>query len=288
MLAFLSAVCGVLYVAIWSALYYPTLWQNQRTLDAARTSGYAPKGGLSLDYLAINIFGYVIYLDVICLQLFHERTREQLAEQAGSSSGSLVSLVDRFDFMFYLHGLALNCLLLYQVFALAHATRHSRVELGERKTTQRRSWLPRLSPLATGLLAAGAATFLLAYRRYVVQNDNYIAFIWAVLMVKVCCLLFKFVPQVVLNTRTRTMNGLLIHGIRLDMLGSAFCWTQMVILAYRLAATRTSHPTVGSVLAVFMENRGKVAILLVGVVYNLIFVSQHYAWGGDEKEVKAG
>ncbi|ODQ77894.1 hypothetical protein BABINDRAFT_163266 [Babjeviella inositovora NRRL Y-12698] len=284
-----SDVFGMLYVFLWSVSYYPTFFKYQRDIRSIRdvTTRYKPltsyqekeeghikPGGLSINYLLLNIFGYVIYLVAIWLQLFHQETKRQFASQSQHTTDSQdqpATLIDYYDLVFYVHGMCMNLVFLYQVVTLSRAQ-----SLYLRSFLRSAAVAPLLKVNMVVKLIVVLMLLVIVRNWFADYEDefSYVAFIRVLSTLKMATSFFKFIPQMILNYKTKSMGGLAINGIWLDVLGNILFFIQLVMSCEMILEARNDH--ISTVFDVMAENPGKVGILLVGFGFNVISIVQYY------------
>ncbi|KAJ3070488.1 hypothetical protein HDU98_006510 [Podochytrium sp. JEL0797] len=90
--------------------------------------------------------------------------------------------------------------------------------------------------------------------------------------VKVGISLYKYIPQLILNWRNRSTVGWSITNILLDATGGILSFAQVAIDAQRLG-----HG--------FFDNPNKLALGLISLTFDVLFMLQHYVWYRQSREV---
>lgn len=211
----------------------------------------------SLDSLTLNIVGYMCYSYAIASQMFSQTVRAQYQLQF---EGSL-PLLSWADMFYTFHGLALQLLLLSQVILGPHLWGFS---------TERRSL--HISG-GTKVILVGLATFLI-FQYY--NNDDFreLNLVLNLSTVKLVISLIKYIPQVLLNMRRKSMYGLSRLQTGFDAAGAVFCLTELIL--------KNKLP----LLEAIDSNRGKVGITLVTLLFSAIFSLQFYLYTSESPERK--
>jgi len=245
-----SAVLGVLYNVAWGVSFYP-----QPLLNARRRS----TSGTTVDFPLLNCLGFLSYL-VSNLAFYYS---DIIRAQYGARHKGLTPTVRFNDITFAAHSLLLSLVTLSQYlvprvwgFRLSHAARPSRLALG----------------IFSGC-AAGVAVVVLVVLRSpqrasidgAVGAWAWLDAVYAVSYVKLVVTLLKYTPQVVVNLRNRSTDGWSIWQILLDFSGGVLSIAQQGIDSFLQGdwSGITGNPV-------------KFALGNVSMVYDLVFMTQHY------------
>ncbi|KAK3903327.1 hypothetical protein C8A05DRAFT_43424 [Staphylotrichum tortipilum] len=250
LLDFLSAVFGVAYVAAWSVSFYP-----QPLLNLARRS----TSGTTVDFPLLNCLGFAAYLVSNAAFYYSPLIRAQYAARYRG----LTPTVHFNDLAFAAHSLLLSLVTASQYFfprawgfAPSVGSRPSRLSLG----------------IFFGCIAGVAAIFFTVLAsperdstREAVASWVWLDAVYAVSYVKLIVTLIKYTPQVLVNYRNRSTRGWSILQILLDFSGGILSIAQQSIDSYlqRDWSGITGNPV-------------KFALGNVSMVYDLVFMTQHY------------
>lgn len=245
----LGEFCAWGYAIAWGASFYPTLYLNYKLGTA---------DSISMDYIVLNIFGYISYSISICLQMFSADVRSQY-QLAFEGKLPLLSGADLF---YAFHGLALLSILLSQI-VLGNSLwgfHNERVKFKIHKMSRAIILLLAISASVTCYLSDSSFRMLglslnLAYFKIIIS-------------------LIKYIPQVVHNYHRKSMFGISKLQLSLDLTGSVLC-----IFEFFLKDGI-------SVAEAIDANRGKFGITLVTSLFATIFMIQMYIYGTEDKGKK--
>ncbi|KAH7152430.1 PQ loop repeat-domain-containing protein [Dactylonectria estremocensis] len=245
-LPFLSAVFGWIYFLAWSISFYP-----QGLLNWSRRS----TSGTTVDFHFINILGFLAYFISNVAFYYSSEVRAQYAAR----NHGLSPTVQFNDITFAFHGIVLSLVvssqyLLYPLwgFDVSPNNRPSRFILG----------------VAAGCITGVAFTYLLVASSP--GNDALVDWValdivYAIGYVKLIVTLIKYMPQMILNYRNKSTEGWSIVQILLDLTGGILSVTQQGIDSY------LQHDWSG-----ITGNPAKFALGQISMIYNAIFITQHY------------
>ncbi|KAK4452468.1 PQ loop repeat-domain-containing protein [Podospora aff. communis PSN243] len=257
----LSTVLGWLYFFAWGISFYP-----QAILNFRRRS----TSGTTVDFPLINCLGFLAYF-VSNLALYYS---DLIRDQYGARHKGLTPTVRFNDITFAAHSLLLSLVTTSQ-YLLPHVWGF-RPSLGSRP-----------SRFILGIFFGCVAGVVVVI--FVVlgspQRDSaegavgawvWLDAIYAVSYVKLVVTLIKYTPQVVVNYRNRSTAGWSIWQILLDFSGGILSIAQQGIDSYLQGdwSGVTGNPV-------------KFALGNVSMVYDVIFMTQHYVLYPDAG-VKSG
>ena len=250
LLPLLSAVFGILYVAAWSVSFYP-----QPLLNLARRS----TSGTTVDFPLLNCLGFAAYLVSNAAFYYSPLVRAQYAARYRG----LTPTVHFNDLVFAAHSLLLSLVTASQYFfprawgfSVSKGSRPSRLSLG----------------IFFGCVAGVAVIVgrVVASPERDSTSEAVTEWVWldavyAVSYVKLIVTLIKYTPQVLVNYRNRSTKGWSILQILLDFSGGILSIAQQGIDSYlqRDWSGITGNPV-------------KFALGNVSMVYDLVFMTQHY------------
>ncbi|KAL2160620.1 hypothetical protein VTH06DRAFT_1308 [Thermothelomyces fergusii] len=249
-LSCLSAFFGVMYFAAWSVSFYPQPMLNLRRKSTS---------GTTVDFPLINTLGFAAYLASNAAFYFSPLIRAQYAARYRG----LTPTVKLNDIAFAAHGLLLSAVITSQYFfarawgfAPSLGSRPSRFILG----------------IFFGCVAGVVAILFVILAspdrdstREGVSSWVWLDAIYAVSYVKLLITLVKYTPQVIVNYRNRSTQGWSILQILLDFAGGILSIAQQSVDSYlqRDWSGITGNPV-------------KFALGNVSMIYDLIFMTQHY------------
>lgn len=229
----LSQIIGWIYFLAWSVSFYPQAWENFTRKSVV---------GLNLDFLALNLTGFIAY-SVFNICLFWV---EPIKEQFLKNNPNGVNPVTASDVFFSLHAVLLCSIYICQ------ATVYQR-------GGQTVSWPAR------GLLLVGWTFALVSLFLAVARVISWLQYIYYFSYIKLAVTLVKYVPQAYMNYRRRSTVGWSIGNVLLDFTGGMLSILQMILQSYNNDQWR-----------IFFGNPTKVGLGLFSVLFDLLFISQHY------------
>ncbi|CAN6669711.1 cystine transporter [Trichomonascus vanleenenianus] len=254
-LPIISSVLGWSYVLTWSISLYPPILLNRRLKSVE---------GISLDFMVLNFIGYVMYTLSVWMLYSNQWVRNEYAQRHTlvSDTGELNYPLVRFnDIVYGLHGVVLLIYMFLQMFCMGYAT------------TSRQRHLSRYTKLLLGgVIVAGVAGCMYAYRvQDTPQHFELYDLVWAMGNVKVAMSTAKYVPQVLYNHHRRSTKGWSMSGVRLDLFGAAASLAQLFLDGY------IRHDLSG-----VWNNTVKLALAVVTVFFDTIFLTQHFIYKEDD------
>ncbi|PKS05240.1 hypothetical protein jhhlp_008611 [Lomentospora prolificans] len=261
LLSFFSSLSGWIYTAAWSLSFYPQPLLNYRRRSTS---------GTTVDFPFLNSLGFLAYFSYTAAFLYSPLIRAQYAAR----HHGLAPTVQPNDLAFAAHALLLSCITTSQYhptlwrFNSARAARH-------------RPSRP-ISGIAFGCLLALAFT---ALRVIVASGPDLdpasdwcaLDIVYAASYVKLVVTLVKYTPQVLANVRNRSTRGWSIWQILLDLTGGLLSVAQQAIDSYlqRDWSGITGNPV-------------KFALGNVSLVYDAVFIFQHYFLYREERRKRSG
>jgi cystinosin len=243
----LVSFCGWAYAIVWGFAFYPTLYLNY-TLKTADS--------ISLDYVALNIVGYICYSISILLQLKNDIVRNQYMQVFNGN----LPLLSNADLFYSFHGIILLLTLLSQIIFgnLLWNFHNERINFKIHRLTRTILFILALFTLTNWLIDDPNLTFL-----NLAINLAY---------VKIIISLIKYIPQVIRNYRRKSMYGISKLQIMLDLLGAFFSFMEFYL--------KKELPLIDALNA----NRGKIGITIVTFLFACIFLGQVYIYGTEKQE----
>ncbi|EEY13926.1 hypothetical protein ACHAQF_007491 [Verticillium nonalfalfae] len=244
-LVVVSQLFGWVYFLCWSASFYPQSILNYRRKTTA---------GTTVDFPLINCLGFLAYFVSNAALFYSPVVRQQYAAR----NHGLHPTVAFNDITFAAHGFILSVVTTSQYwpkvwgFTPSPGNRPSRFILG----------------IAFGCIVGVASVSLIVASAQ--PGDPQYAWcaldvVYAVSYVKLVVTLIKYTPQVVTNYRNKSTKGWSILQILLDFVGGLLSCSQQGIDSYlqRDWSGITGNPV-------------KFALGNVSMIYDLIFMTQHY------------
>uniref|UniRef100_A0A8C6TBJ9 Cystinosin, lysosomal cystine transporter n=1 Tax=Neogobius melanostomus TaxID=47308 RepID=A0A8C6TBJ9_9GOBI len=229
----LSQIIGWVYFLAWSVSFYPQAWKNFTRKSVV---------GLNLDFLALNLTGFIAY-SVFNICLFWV---EPVKEEFLKSNPNGVNPVTASDVFFSLHAVLLCFIYICQAAFY-------------QRGGQTVSWPAR------GLLLVGWTFALVSLFLAVGRIISWLQYIYYFSYIKLAVTLVKYVPQAYMNYRRRSTVGWSIGNVLLDFTGGVLSILQMILESYN-----------NDQWMLFFGNPTKFGLGLFSVLFDLVFISQHY------------
>ncbi|PLW22317.1 hypothetical protein PCASD_15297 [Puccinia coronata f. sp. avenae] len=238
-----SNLLGWVYTLAWGVSFYPQL-----TLNYKRKS----MRGLSLDFLALNVFGFLCYSASTIGLLLSPIVRKEYGDRHNGGAPNV-----RFnDLIFALHALVLSILTWLQ-------SLYYKRDVTQRVSPLTRTALTLLSMTIICLLIWTLDSESLSSRHH--HFFQWIDLITVLSTIKVWISFAKYLPQAILNWRRKSTVGWSIQNIILDFTGGVLSLAQMVLDAglNNDWSSMTSNP-------------GKLGIAILSIAFDVVFLIQHY------------
>jgi cystinosin len=245
----LSSILGWLYFLAWSASFYPQIILNYKRKSAR---------GLSSDFLLLNLLGFscLTMYDIAIMYVTRVKQDEKLRNH-----GDEIILVHVNDLAFALHALILTIGCCLQSIYYGDA-------------------LPITKPCKLGVIGV---LFLILFGSIesLTRNIHWdpsksfwghnaftaLGFFQNLSFIKIGVTLIKYTPQLLFNYQRKSTEGWSIGNIILDFSGGILSFLQLFIDAIN------SHD-----IWLITENPVKLALSLVSLFYDCLFLLQHYVW----------
>lgn len=196
----INQVIGWMYFMAWSVSFYPQVIQNWRRKSVV---------GLSFDFLALNLTGFVAYSVFNIGLLWVPYIQEEFLLKYPNG----VNPVDINDAFFSLHAVALTLIVILQCCLYERGNqRVSRPSIGFLVL----AWL---FVLVTMIVAAVGVT-------------TWLQFLFCFSYIKLIITLIKYFPQAYMNFYYKSTRGWSIGGVLLDFTGGSFSLLQMFLQSY--------------------------------------------------------
>ncbi|KAG0343891.1 hypothetical protein BG004_004906 [Podila humilis] len=229
-----SHVIGWAYFIAWSASFYP-----QAILNYKRKSVQ----GLSLDFIFLNVLGFLCY-SIFNLAFFFSTT---IQDQYRDRNDGQDNLVRPNDVFFAVHALILSTFTLFQTF------------IYKRDSSQQVS-----SPTKALIFITILGAFIVAVSA-IWGSSQWIDFLYYLSYIKLGISFVKYCPQVHLNYSAQSTVGWSIHNILLDFTGGVLSIAQLVLDAY---ISGDWSGISGDIV--------KFGLGFLSIAFDLIFMTQHY------------
>ncbi len=247
----LSSVMGWTYFAAWSLSFYPQVILNYQRKSVQ---------GLSLDYVMLNIIGFCSY-SVYNLFFYADSATKRAYERTHHGSSNTVELNDVF---FSLHAVTLTTITIIQIVLYRAAG----------QTVSRLATVLAGSALA---ITAVYAVLCAVGARGGRTPFNWLDWLFFLSYLKVAISLCKYSPQVYIIYKRKSTTGWNIWNVLLDITGGVLSICQLVLDCW--AAGDWSGIT---------GNMAKFSLGALSIVYDIIFILQHYLWFGGGGAAEQG
>ncbi|XP_073421410.1 cystinosin [Dendrobates tinctorius] len=229
----IEQIIGWIYFLAWSVSFYPQVFTNFRRKSVV---------GLSFDFLALNLTGFIAYsVFNVCL-FWIPFVREQFLQIYPNG----VIPVDANDVFFSLHAVLLTLVTIIQCCIYDRgAQKVSKVAV----IVLIVAWLFAFSMLFVAV--AGKVTWL--------------QFLFCFSYIKLAITLMKYFPQAYMNFRRKSTEGWSIGNVLLDFTGGSFSIIQMFLQSYNNDEWKLifGDPT-------------KFGLGLFSIIFDIVFITQHY------------
>ncbi|PWN53929.1 PQ-loop-domain-containing protein [Violaceomyces palustris] len=239
LLTSLSRLLGWIYFTAWSVSFYPQAIANYRKKSTA---------GVSNDYLTLNVLGHASYA-IFNLAFLLSQTVQKEYRQRHDGNQSVVRWNDA---AFSVHAAFLSAFTLFQAWrysAAAHRP-HPRYHVSKP-----------VSLSCLFILLLYSTSFFASWLGWIGWIDS----VMLLSYVKLYVSLVKCIPQVKLNHQRKSTSGFSIENILLDITGGTLSLAQLFLDA---GLSGDWSAITGDV--------GKFGLSLISMVFDGIFVAQHY------------
>lgn len=235
-----SAVIGWIYFVAWSISFYPQIYYNFSRKSVV---------GLSFDFLAFNITGFLAY-GIFNIGLFWiPLVQEQYFELHPTG----VNPVQINDVFFTLHAIFATLLTILQCFIYDRGTQ-------------------RLSKICILLLIGGWSFALITLIVAAVGKIKWLTYLYYFSYIKLAVTLIKYIPQALMNYRRKSTVGWSIGNILCDFTGGSLSILQMFLISYNNNdwSSIFGDPT-------------KFGLGLFSIMFDALFFVQHYILYRDKQ-----
>lgn len=253
---FFSNAIGYTYFMSWSISFYPQVISNFRRKSTV---------GLSPDFCCLNVIGFGCYTIYNAGLFFNKTIQQEYRDRHGQDAA--ISVQSN-DVAFAVHAFALASLTLGQI-GYYNGGFHFR---GEQSSSSAPSKV--ILGVAVLFLAAIALGPLVVLA---VHRWEWLDYLYMLGNIKVMITLMKYIPQVILNYQRKSTTGWSIWNIILDFTGGTLSDVQLVL---DCAVLNDWTGITG--------NLTKLALGSVSVIFDLLFMLQHYILYPDRDGEGAG
>ncbi|XP_003799164.1 cystinosin isoform X1 [Otolemur garnettii] len=229
----INQVIGWIYFVAWSISFYPQVIMNWRRKSVI---------GLSFDFLALNLTGFVAYSVFNIGLLWVPYIKEQFLLKYPNG----VNPVDSNDVFFSLHAVVLTLIVIMQCC------------LYERGS-QRVSW-PAVSFLVLLWLFAFVAMIVAA-----AGATTWLQFLFCFSYIKLAVTLVKYFPQAYMNFYYKSTEGWSIGNVLLDFIGGSFSLLQMFLQSYN-----------NDQWTLIFGDPTKFGLGIFSIFFDIVFFIQHF------------
>lgn len=239
-LSLLESIFGWVYFIAWSA----TFWPQVLLILKRRTTA-----GLSSDFVAINILGFVSY----AIFTFSSYTIPSVSASYQAATG-FPPQVELADVFFAAHGAVMCAVLVAQLVFFP----------------------PRIPPKPYVTIGVGLAQLLviLGLVLSIAGRINWYKYLSFAGAVKVLASLIKHFPQVFLNRARGSTVGWSFTMVLLDVVGGGFSVAQQVVKAIKMGSP-----------APFTSNLAKTFLAAESLVFDFWFILQHTVFYPDHTDI---
>ncbi|XP_069471298.1 cystinosin [Ambystoma mexicanum] len=229
----LDQIIGWIYFLAWSISFYPQVFENWRRKSVV---------GLSFDYLALNLTGFIAY-SIFNVGIFWVAfIKEQFLKRYPNG----VIPVDANDVFFSLHAVLLTLVVIFQCCIYERGSQ-------------------RISKVAIGfLLLAWIIAFCFLFVA-VSGTITWLQFLFLFSYIKLGITLIKYIPQAYMNFLRKSTEGWSIGNVLLDFTGGSFSLLQMFLQSYNNDEWR-----------LIIGDPTKFGLGLFSIFFDVIFIVQHY------------
>ncbi|KAG6410190.1 hypothetical protein SASPL_128242 [Salvia splendens] len=250
-------VLGWLAFVSWSISFYPQVILNFRRKSVV---------GLNFDFVLLNLTKHSSYLIYNASLFFSSTVQRQYREKFGLNEMIPVAAN---DVAFSIHAVLLTVFTLAQivmydvsgaastfltVFKVCVLFKLCTVKRGNQKVSKTAAVL-----VSVAWLAAAVCVFV------AIPRHSWFWLVSCFNTIQVVMTVIKYIPQVVLNFRRKSTIGFSIGNILLDFFGGITNYFQMVVQSIDQKSWIN-----------FYGNIGKTMISLVSILFDILFMVQHY------------
>jgi cystinosin len=273
----ISASIGWVYFAAWSISFYPQIWTNYRRKSVV---------GLSIDFQILNMLGFLCYTIYNSSLYFIPAVRQQYQ---AIHSGQLPAVHSN-DVAFSIHAFLLTSVTLTQSF-LYRNNNNNNNEVAQTQQQRQRPATASLIAVAVAVIISTIWALIIVVSPSVDPPPNpctklscpaesiftWLTWLYFLSGIKFLVTLVKYIPQVILNCQRQSTEGWNVWNVLLDFEGGILSLAQQIIDA---AVCGSLIPLIGSPI--------KFGLSLVSMVFDVLFIVQHFVLYPDWKKKVAG
>lgn len=212
--------------------------------------------GMSVDFMFLNIIGYIALLTSMCLMLFNTNVREQYLGIHG-----YFPLLTIIDLVYSVHGLVLTLVMISQLFCWGFRTRNTTL----RRITKLIIFVV-LSAILVLYSMVGSTKIHSLADAGSVKIFTLLDLAIVLSYVKVFMSIIKYIPQLLHNHKRKSVVGFSIFTIFLDCTGGFLSISQLFLDAY-IATGRLNTE-------ILVSNGGKLSLSFVTLFFDGCFIYQ--------------
>lgn len=248
---------GVIYPYVSSSLGYTyfLMWSVSFYPQVVTNFKRRTTSGLSPDFCLLNVIGFACY-SIYNLSLYCDKDIRRLYKER--HGGDEVPVASN-DVAFALHAFILASITLLQILY------YDGIQI-------------RLSKLIGGFIVS--ITFIIGLYPVAMVLTGFgdaLDFIYLLSYIKMAITVIKYTPQVILNYHRRSTSGWSIWQIVLDFGGGCLSDAQLILDCWNL------HHWSG-----ITGNLAKLALGMVSILFDIVFLIQHYVLYGNNPDVEEG
>lgn len=260
----ISAALGYIYFMAWSVSFYPQVISNFKRKSTV---------GLSPDFVLLNVIGFGCYTAYTAAFFWSPSIRNLYKDRYGPDAEITVQSN---DVAFAIHALILSFVTLCQMVYYNHS--HCLRRVDTLAATGNRATLRLSKPIvlviiAIAIISIGYPLILMLDRKRFDAGDNedsesrfnWLGFLYVLSYIKIFISLIKYIPQVLMNFQRKSTEGWSIWNILLDFTGGTLSDLQLVLDCADLKD-----------FSGITHNEVKLALGSLSIVFDLIFLAQHY------------
>jgi len=230
---------GLGYVISWGLCYYPQIRLNYTTKSTS---------GLSMDFVLLNVTGYIGYMIYNIMLVMSEKVRESYMQSTGVHGISARAT----DVFFTVHGTILTAIVLGQCIYYSNDLKWYS------------NWTKHGRMICAGLWFALIFASFNLLNNY--TSNSLLLFLQVFGNVKLIVTIVKYPPQIYYNYKRQSTAGWSITYSWLDSLGGIFSLLQMIALYIQMQDW-----------TIFSGNFPKLGLGVLALLCNGILLFQHYA-----------
>jgi len=228
----ISVVVGWLYFLAWSISFYPQVYDNWKRRSVI---------GLSFDYVALNLVGWIAYSLFNCLLYWEPTMKQEYINKFGPPLP-----VNPNDIFFGLHAFCLTIIIIIQ--CIIHKRGNQNVSI-----------------IVMGIISCVIISSLVQFVLCFLTVEKWLDYLYYFSYVKVGVTLLKYIPQAYQNFVRKSTLGWSIGNILLDTTGGVLSFMQIF-----LDGLNTGN------WQIFEGGGAKFALSIITLLFDALFIVQHY------------